>query len=375
MAASIIVGNPRNRPYGRGVNLGVTSSGGGGPSAPSGAAAIMRARASDPKWNMMGPKAYEDQYKKTGHGRTVTEAINDGGTVQAWAPSSGAGPGTKGYRGSGHSEGYSFQNQGTGADKIREWGGLSPPRASLLNDLYRNQPGQTMGAYDRLQSQKAMDETDPNSAFFADQAGVAQGQGNFSKAAFMRQMLQDRLAMQQAGNMGTANGAGDVVGAASGPVAPEYHRPGEQRYDNAGNMWRWDEKAGRGVNLGGGITAADMMPEAEQPLAGPGGGSIETPYGGADVTDQPIPTTFTNAHGSAGPGGVQFTGPRMGRQTAEEFFGDRADFTHEPNAYAAPSPGYDGRRAAYGFGQNKGGNSKAWGAYHAAMASKKKLAA
>lgn len=220
-----------------------------------------------------------------------------------------------------------------------------------------------------------MDEADPNSAFFADQIGVAGAQGNFDKAAFMQQALQDRLAMRQAGNMGTANGAGDVAGVDTGTGAPEYHAPGEQRYDSAGNLWQWDEQAGHGVNLGGGITAADMMVEEEQPLAGPGGGAMETMYGTAEVTDQPIPTTFTNAHGSAGPGGVQFTGPKMGRQTAGEFFGDRADFTHEGNAYAAPSPGYDGRRAAYGYGQNKGGNSKAWGAYHAAMAAKKKLAA
>ncbi len=372
MPANITVGNPRARAFGRGVSLGTTSTGGAAGGAPSGASSILAARARDPKWNKMGPAAYRDQYELTGHGKSVTDAVNAGETVQPWAPSSGAGPGTRGYEGSGHSYGYSAQNQGTADDKFRQWGGMSPPRASLLNDLYRNQPGQTMGAFDKLQSRKAMDEADPNSAFFADQMGVAGGAGNTSKAAFMQQMLQDRLAMQQAsGGVGTANGAGDAsdwVGdtVAALPGGPPQAAP----IAKTGPLHSWEEARG-------------VAPIAQQQPAEPtwvggenlGEGNLYTPYGTASVSQDAIPTTFTNAHDSAGPGGVHFTGPKMGRQTAREFFGDRADFTHEPNAYATPSPGYDGRRAAYGYGQNKGGNSKAWGAYHAAMAAKKKLAA
>jgi hypothetical protein len=98
------IGSPINTArYGGGGGLGVNmaSGGGGGGGGPTPAAAMMNARRRDPRWNLMGSKAYNDnQYKLTGHGKTVTEAINEGGNVQAWAPSSGAGPGTDGYRGS-----------------------------------------------------------------------------------------------------------------------------------------------------------------------------------------------------------------------------------------------------------------------------------
>lgn len=55
-------------------------------------ARMLTARARDPKWNMFGPNAYRDQYELTGHGKSVTDAINAGETVQPWAPSSGIGP-------------------------------------------------------------------------------------------------------------------------------------------------------------------------------------------------------------------------------------------------------------------------------------------
>jgi hypothetical protein len=98
------IGSPINTArYGGGGGLGVnmSSGGGGGGGGPTPAAAMMNARRRDPRWNLMGSKAYNDnQYKLTGHGKTVTEAINEGGNVQAWAPSTGVGPGTRGYRGS-----------------------------------------------------------------------------------------------------------------------------------------------------------------------------------------------------------------------------------------------------------------------------------
>jgi hypothetical protein len=86
---------------GGGLGVNMASGGGGGGGGPTPAAAIMNARRRDPRWNLMGSKAYNDnQYKLTGHGKSVTEAINEGGNVQAWAPSTGVGPGTRGYRGS-----------------------------------------------------------------------------------------------------------------------------------------------------------------------------------------------------------------------------------------------------------------------------------
>jgi hypothetical protein len=98
------IGSPINTArYGGGGGLGVNmaSGGGGGGGGPTPAAAMMNARRRDPRWNLMGSKAYNDnQYKLTGHGKSVTEAINEGGNVQAWAPSTGVGPGTRGYRGS-----------------------------------------------------------------------------------------------------------------------------------------------------------------------------------------------------------------------------------------------------------------------------------
>ncbi len=89
-------------PAGHPTNLSVTSMGDGGGAAPamSGASSIMAARARDPKWNKFGAAAYPDQYALTGHGKSVTDAVNAGETVQPWAPSSGVGPGTRGYTGS-----------------------------------------------------------------------------------------------------------------------------------------------------------------------------------------------------------------------------------------------------------------------------------
>lgn len=62
---------------------------------------ILAARARDPRWNLFGSKAYADPAKLTGHGMNLTDAINAGFTPTPWAPSTGAGPGTRGYHGSG----------------------------------------------------------------------------------------------------------------------------------------------------------------------------------------------------------------------------------------------------------------------------------
>lgn len=307
--------------------------------------------------------------------RNVTDAINDGDIVTPWAPSSGIRRGNT-------ISGYSAENQGTGADKIRKWGGLSAPRPSLLNELYRNQPGKTMGAFDRLQSQKAMDETDPNAAFFADQMAVASGAGNWEKAAFMQQMLQDHLAMKQAGGGGAGGGTppgSTMTGDGGAPGGRAYFRPGETRSDAAGNIWQWNEQLGRGELITKAPTMADVRAENEIGLWEPdaaflGDGTLHTPFGTASVTQTDTPTTFDNGHGSS-LGGVNFTGPNTGRQSASEFFQNAADFQRRENTYAVPSPGYNGRATA-GFGEmGNPGNSKAWQHYNRAMDTKKKLKA
>ncbi len=315
----------------------------------------------------------------------VTDARNAGGNVMEWLPSTGAGPGSRGYRGEGHIQGYSAARQGTAADKFREWGGMSPPRASLLNELYRNQPGKTMGAWDRLQSQKAMDEADPNAAWMADQIGVAQGKNQFDKASLMQAMLQEHLAQKQGGGVsptwgpsGPGAAAGVANGAADVPTAPEYRRPGEQRYDSAGNLWRWNEQLQRGEMIGAGPTAEDAARDAAnqmwQPGENLGEGILDTPYGEASVQQTtpggPSQMTVDNGQGSS-LGGAMFPGVQ-GRQSAAEFFQGAAN-RQGPNKFAEPEPGYGGTKAVAGFGEPSPGNSKLWSAYNSAMAKKKML--
>lgn len=297
-------------------------------------------------------------------------------------------PSSTGFEGSRHggserhpTHGYSFENQGGAGDYVRRNGGISPKMPSLLNDLYLNQPGRTMGAYDQLQSQKAMDEADPAAGYMADQAGVAGARGNDAKAAFYQGMLDDYLARQQASgtggttgagsDAGTANGAGDVAG------IPEdtYHYPGEKRTDAGGNVWQWDEQSGRGNLIQRAPTVVEglqMRHAAQQPStnweAGNnlGEGILHTQYGDASVAQANAPTnaapgaTFDNAQGSS-LGGVQFQRP--GRQTAEDFFQDAANRQGQENKYAAPAPGYGGVKD----------NPQNWGRYESAMKAKNRL--
>lgn len=293
----------------------------------------------------------------------------------------GSGGGSGGDGGS-RIKGYSFQNQGSAADYFRENGGMSAPKPSLLNAHYLNQPGQTMGAFDRLQAQKAMDETNPVAGFFADQAGAAEGQDNFGKADFFQNMLQNELAQQTAFPGAGAGGAPAPAGGAGYPMAGNeaqaplpYNRPGETRQDEEGNTWRWNEQAGRGELIRTNFADRYAAQQEQSPAGAPQGtfvggeddlgeGTYYAPFGEASVGFDAQPTTFNNAHGSA-LGGVNFTGPQRPNQSAADFFQDRADFSGQGNRFAAPSPGYGGTKD----------NSASWQNYRKVMAQKDKLKA
>jgi hypothetical protein len=313
----------------------------------------------------------------------IEEAMNLGPLYHAGWDTSGVGPGTKGYRGSagggGNQGGGAERPQGgpaplarTGADYIRERGGLSTPLPSLLNEGYLNQPGVTQGAFDRLQSQKAMDQADPVAALYANKSQTSTG----PQAEFWQQMLQDQLARRTAEMGGgawnaPAADAMAVDGATYEGGAPEYHAPGEERQDAQGNTWRWNEQQGRGELVRTSFADAyAMRPPPGVPrgtfVAGEdlGEGQYFGPYGEASVTQDEVPTTFTAGHGSR-LGGVNFTGPQMGTQSAAEFFQDNADFSGRANKFSAPSPGYGGNPLRP--------NTPSWQAYERAMRSKKLL--
>lgn len=79
------------------------------------------------------------QYKTTSNPRTdgtmnVTDAINAGHTVQPWLPSSGVGPGTRGYQGS-YGGGYGRYSGGYGGDNGFKTG---RPSASNSAEYYAN---------------------------------------------------------------------------------------------------------------------------------------------------------------------------------------------------------------------------------------------
>jgi hypothetical protein len=163
------------RSGGGGLGINMSSGGGGGGGGPTPAAAMLNARRRDPKWNLMGSKAYNDnQYKLTGHGKTVTEAINEGGTVQAWAPSTGVGPGTRGYRGS-----YDNPHFRTGRPSASNSGEYYANRDAVIGNplemLKQNGPGR----FDLINKIRA--ETNGvrqgTDAYYADKA-LSEGGGN-----------------------------------------------------------------------------------------------------------------------------------------------------------------------------------------------------
>ncbi len=310
----------------------------------------------------------------------VADATRAGYRVMPWLPSSGAGPGSRGYQGSGHISGYSGINQGTGDDYIRRNGGLSAPRPSLLNEHYLNQPGVTMGAWDRQQSQRHMDQSDPIGGFFADQMGVAHGQGAHDKADFFRAMLQDHLAQRQSSS--TSTGGMTVRHNPDGSVdyAPEWNdAPPPAATMSTGAQHSWDQAPYQSPTPSF-AEAYQMRQDAAQPQtmaeagANVGDEILHTPFGDASETvgapGGPSRFTVDNGQGS-GLGGVNFPG-RQGRQNAGDFFQDAAN-RQGPNRFAVPEPGFGGTRAAAGFGERSLGNSKLWSAYDSAMKARRLL--
>lgn len=280
-------------------------------------------------------------------------------------------------------QGYSFRNQGTAADKFRQWGGMSPPKESLLNGFYlQNNPGY-ISPNQQLQNQQSQDFADPQGAFYANKAAVAQGSGNYDQADFWRAMLQQQMAQRisaQGGGGGNweqaqqganespwdfaarRNSGGAPPPSQQSQNAP-YFSPGETRFDQQGNKWRWNQQLGRGEMIDRGPTIADATPQSGTYVAGENVGDVTmyNPYGTASVTHSPTPTTFTNGQGSAGPG-IQFSGQR-GTQTASDFFQGAANRQGVDNKYAVTEPGYGGKPST-GAG---------WTAYNSAMETKKRL--
>jgi hypothetical protein len=210
-------------------------------------------------------------------------------------------------------------------------------------------------------------------ALYANKSQTATG----PQAEFWQQMLQDQLARRTAEMGGgawnaPAADAMAVDGATYEGGAPEYHAPGETRQDAQGNTWRWNEQAGRGEMIQKAPTFAelyDMQQEAQKPQYTYTGNNIDEgamygPYGEGSVTHDEVPTTFTNAHGSA-LGSMNFTGPQMGTQSAAEFWQDAADYKRHDNRFASQSPGYGNNPLRP--------NTPSWAAYDRAMKAKKLL--
>lgn len=280
--------------------------------------------------------------------------VPDGMTlnVAGWN-TSGVGPGSPGYRGSGGTQGYSFQRQG-GAESKRpdystSFGGL--------NEFYRQQQG--MSDWDRLQGQAGMDQSDAEGSRMAQMSRAAAQQGDYETAAAFADALNARAAQRMAAQSGMPQAATDpwagitTYGEQVGQGIPMTNQP----VGSGRPLHSWEEQAKRRAEIMGDPFAPQLDPNSleaqamldqaavdnQRDMVPMGEGQFQTPYG--TISNAPVVggATFTNGQGSAGPGGTQ-TG-YGGVQTGSQFFQESANRQRTANKFAAPQMGYNGRSA------------------------------
>lgn len=240
---------------------------------------------------------------------------------------SGVGPGTRGYRGSGSIQGYSFENQGTAQTK----GPTNySPYFGGLNEFYRNQ--QTFNQFDQLQRNARNDQSDAIGSRMAQMAQFAAGRGDFDTAEAFSSALADRAAQRMAaqrGDVWSQTQSFPTVGAPS-------ILPGSQAEINAFRPVGFAEEQ---------TTVAEVDPNSweVQAMLDAAAERQRRPLGPGETATRGSPgarSSFTNAQGSVGPGGVRTS--YGGTQSGPDFFQQAADRQGTRNAFASPGPGYGG---------------------------------
>lgn len=270
------------------------------------------------------------------------------GTVlqaQGWN-TRGFGPGTPGYRGSGGSQGYSFERQGTAANKrtpdySTHFGGL--------NEFGRMQQG--MSDFDRLQNERSMDQQDAVGSQLAQFARIAGERGDTEAMDMYSRALSDRaaqrMAAQRGGFGGVPSGPADAwsdrttLGGGAPPLtASPMNRP----------LHSWEEQAMRRAEIDGDPFAPQLdpnSPEVQALLDQEDLDSRRSLQPGESATSTPRllsrPSTFTNAQGSAGPGETRTA--YGGVESGPDFFQGAANRQRSGNAFAQPQSGFNGRVA------------------------------
>jgi hypothetical protein len=252
---------------------------------------------------------------------------------------SGVGPGTRGYRGQGGIQGYSYENQGTAQSKGRS---NYSPYFGGLNEFYQNQ--QTAGQWDQLQGRAAMDRSDAIGSRMGQMSQFAAGRGDYETADVFAAALADRAAQRMAAQQGGP--WGDRTSYGSPGSAPQF-LPGSQAEANAfqpvGNLPMPQPPVQQDLDPNSWEVQAALDAAAERqrrPLQ-PGESATLGPAGAR--------STFTNAQGSMGPGGTRTS--YGGVQSGPDFFQQSADRQRTGNAFAQPGPGYNG---AFDTSQNIG---------------------
>lgn len=302
-------------------------------------------------------------------GRAVPEGMP---IYNAGYNTSGVGPGTRGYRGQGGIQGYSYENQGTAQSKGRS---NYSPYFGGLNEFYQNQ--QTAGQWDQLQGRAAMDRSDAIGSRMGQMSQFAAGRGDYETADVFAAALADRAAQRMAAQSGGSGGIGQAgpqdawsdrttFGDGGGPLIPiptnrplhSWEEQGLKRAEIFGDQFgpqldptspevqaMLDQAALKDRNR-----TAMVSPQGENFRPGIGRHAFQTPFGKA--SNLPLVgsgSTFNNAQGSMGPGGTRTA--YGGVQSGADFFQQSADRQRTGNAFAQPGPGYNG---AFDTSQNIG---------------------
>lgn len=244
---------------------------------------------------------------------------------------SGVGPGTRGYRGQGRMQGYSFENQGTSQSKGRS---NYSPYFGGLNEFYQNQ--QTAGQVDQLQGRAAMDRSDAIGSRMGQMSQFAAGRGDYETADVFAAALADRAAQRMAAQGGANDPWAGVTSYGGSNGAPRV-LPGSQAEVNAFSpVGQLPAQAAPSMDLDPNSWEVQAMLDAaaergRRPLQ-PGESATLGPAGAR--------STFTNAQGSIGPGGTRTA--YGGVQSGPDFFQGAADRQGTRNTFAQPGPGYGG---------------------------------
>lgn len=249
-------------------------------------------------------------------------------TIGGWSGNYGRGQG--GGQGRRPIMGYSYEDQGTARTKRSDYS----PHFGGLNEFH--QMNQGMSEWDRLQNNAQMDRTDAMGSQLAQLSRNAQMRGDYDTAEAFSNALSDRMAQRMA--------AGGSSQPFVGPEGGVYSGMGELTYMPGGTAPGLDPNS---VAVQAMLDQNMLDRRGDMIQTGPG--SFRTPYGdvgstqGQNIGPFGTQSTFTNAQGSAGPGGAQtFYG---GVQSGPDFFRQAADRQRQGNKFAQPAPGYNGKPA------------------------------